>query len=111
MERKKTVILNQIPEQYSRIVSNCEIIAWENEPTSYRFKARITFTDGSYLAITESAFSRVTVPVILTTVIFCAFRIFSKTVLQTVFADKTVCKTVLQKAQIMPVGSIIRYTD
>ncbi len=43
---------------------------------------------------------------ILTTVIFCAFRIFSKTVLQTVSADKTVCKTVLQKAQIMPVGSI-----
>jgi len=26
--------------------------------------------------------------------------------LQIVFADKTVCKTVLQKAQIMPAGSI-----
>jgi len=47
---------------------------------------------------------------ILSTVIICAFRISAKRrKLKTDasrFADKTVCKTVLQKTQIMTAGSI-----
>jgi len=37
---------------------------------------------------------------ILTTVIFCAFEIFRKTVLQTVSPQKTICKIVLQKRKL-----------
>lgn len=45
--------MKHIFEQYSNIISNYEIVTWESEPTSYRFKARIIFTDGSYLAIKD----------------------------------------------------------
>jgi len=45
--------MNHIIEQYSQIISDYEIIDWESEPTAYRFKARIVFTDGSFLAIKD----------------------------------------------------------
>jgi len=37
---------------------------------------------------------------ILTTIIFCDFEIFRKTVLQTVSPQKTICKIVLQKRKL-----------
>lgn len=42
--------------QYSDIISDYEIIVWDDEPTSRRFKASIIFSDGSVLMIKDYLF-------------------------------------------------------
>lgn len=48
--------MKHILDKYSNIITDYDIIVWESEPTSYRFKARIAFIDGSYLAVKDYLF-------------------------------------------------------
>ena len=42
-----------IIKKYDSIIENYEIINWEAEPTSYRFKANIVFTNGTKLYVKD----------------------------------------------------------
>jgi len=45
-----------IIKKYDFIIENYEIIKWEAEPTSYRFKAKIVFTNGTKLYVKDYLF-------------------------------------------------------
>ncbi len=49
--------MEDILDKYSSVITDYEVIAWDSQPTSYRFKARINFTDGSRLTIRDYLFS------------------------------------------------------
>jgi hypothetical protein len=40
-------------EKYKSIIIEHEIILWDSEPTSYRFKAKISFINGSNLIVRD----------------------------------------------------------
>ena len=46
-----------ILKKYRSIIAKHEIIAWDSEPTSYRFKAKFSFVDGSSLVTRDYLFS------------------------------------------------------
>ena len=46
-----------IIKKYDSIISGYKIINWEAEPTSYRFKANILFTNGTKLFVKDYIFS------------------------------------------------------
>ncbi len=46
----------ELLDKYKDIISEQEIILWDIEPDSYRFKARITFIDNSSLIVRDYIF-------------------------------------------------------
>lgn len=50
--------MHEIIKKYQDIIQYHQIELWENEPTTYRFKARIEFTDRSLLFIRDYLFPR-----------------------------------------------------
>lgn len=46
----------EILQKFKTIILNYEIILWDSEPASYRFKARITFIDNSILIVKDYLF-------------------------------------------------------
>ncbi len=48
--------MEEILKKYKSIIIKHEIIFWDSEPTSYRFKAKISFINGSYLMIRDYQF-------------------------------------------------------
>lgn len=49
--------MREILKKYKNIISRSEIIVWDSEPTSYRFKFLIVFVDGSELVTKDYLFS------------------------------------------------------
>ena len=49
--------MKEILEKYESIITGHEIIDWGSEPTSYRFKTKTTFIDGSNLIVKDYIFS------------------------------------------------------
>lgn len=45
--------MKEILEKYKSFITEYEIIVWDSEPTSYRFKARISFNNGSHLIVRD----------------------------------------------------------
>ena len=45
--------MKQILEKFHPIIKKYEIIEWDSEPTSYRFKAKFTFIDDSQLMVRD----------------------------------------------------------
>ena len=48
--------MHELFEKYQDIIREHEIISWENEPTTFRFQAKLTFKDQSLLFIKEYLF-------------------------------------------------------
>ena len=48
--------MKDIIERYQSVLLKYEILLWENEPTSYRFNAKISFIDHSVLTVKEYLF-------------------------------------------------------
>lgn len=51
------MLVKEIIVRYASIIADYKVITWEIEPTSSRFKARITFLDGSSLLIKDYLFA------------------------------------------------------
>lgn len=51
------MLIKDIVDKYASIITDYEVITWESEPTSSRFKARITFIDGSSLLVKDYLFA------------------------------------------------------
>lgn len=49
--------MKELLEKYESIVTGYEIIEWDSEPTSYRFKAKVTFINDSNLTVKDCLFS------------------------------------------------------
>ena len=48
--------MKEILDRYKDIIKKYEILVWDSEPRSYRFKAIITFMDDSRLLIKDYTF-------------------------------------------------------
>lgn len=48
--------MKDILEKYKAIIKRHEIVAWDSEPTSYRFKSKLIFIDGSQLIVRDYFF-------------------------------------------------------
>lgn len=51
------MLVKDIIDKHASIVADYEVITWESESASSRFKARITFIDGSALLIKDYLFA------------------------------------------------------
>lgn len=49
--------MNELLEKYKAIIAKYEIVAWDSEPSFYRLKANLHFTDDSRLIIRDYLFS------------------------------------------------------
>jgi len=49
--------MKEILEKYKTVIVRHEVIIWDSEPTSYRFKTKITFINGSNLIVRDYLFS------------------------------------------------------
>ncbi len=49
--------MKEILEKYKSIITKYEIVVWDSEPTSYRFKVKISFIDSSNLIVRDYLFS------------------------------------------------------
>ncbi len=48
--------MKELLEKYKAIIASYEIVSWDSEPASYRFKARLIFVDGSQFDIRDYLF-------------------------------------------------------
>jgi hypothetical protein len=48
--------MKKVIERYQSVILSFEILLWENEPTSYRFKSRFRFIDDSELIVRDYLF-------------------------------------------------------
>ncbi len=51
------MLIKDLADKYASIVTEYEVTIWEHEPTSSRFKARMTFIDGSALLVKDYLFT------------------------------------------------------
>jgi len=49
--------MRNVIEKFSSIIKRYDVIAWDSELTSYRFKAKIIFIDDSQLSIKDYVFA------------------------------------------------------